>query len=536
MTNPALRFTVIAGAIVAAACVHDAPTKPSENPTAARVPLTPSMQLTAPTNAAKSYLIDFTGNTLPANLAAQVAGAGGVLTTSIDQIGVAVATSDDPNFANRAIGIRGVFSVQPDPFVEWVQPVRVAEAGEVDVSDAVTAEPAAAFGTGETFRRAQWVPDAMSAPAAWDLGAFGAGSRVAVLDGGIRSTHLDIAPNLDVARSRSFVPDALTPDPTDFVPFNADFSRRRSTGACDSTDTFWHGTHVAGIIAAPGGPGNSNIGTVGIAPGATIIGVKVLNCGSGAFSWILNAIVYAATPMSEGGAGADIINMSLGADFEHQARDTAGKAIRDTTGKVIHTARSAAQLQRAIGKATTYAYQRGVTVIAALGNSATNLDETNDLMFLPAMAPHVIAVSATGPVGFANGATNFDRPASYTNFGQSAVSFAAGGGDFQLPGNAVCVLPRNPSGSIVQFCWVLDMVMAPCRGSGASNSNYCWAAGTSMASPAVAGVAALIIGRFGRIGPAAVEARLRASADDLGKPGNDDFYGGGRVNALRAVQ
>jgi len=57
-----------------------------------------------------------------------------------------------------------------------------------------------------------------------------------------------------------------------------------------------------------------------------------------------------------------------------------------------------------------------------------------------------------------------------------------------------------------------------------------------MAAPAVSGVAALIIGKFGRIGPAAVEARLRHSADDLGTPGNDDFYGGGRVNALRAVQ
>jgi len=531
MHTHVLRFTLITGAVLAAACVYDAPVTPPDNTiTAATV----SSSLAAPRNA-KSYIIDFTGNTLPANLAAQVAKAGGVLTTSIEQIGVAVATSNDPKFADRAVAIRGVFSVQPDPTVQWIQPERVVEAGEVDVAEAGTVEPAAIFGTGETFRRAQWVPDAMSAPDAWDLGARGAGARVAVLDGGIRSTHIDIAPNLDVARSRSFVPDTA---PGTFVPFNADFQRRRTPPfPCDSVETFWHGTHVAGIIAAPGGPGNANLGTVGIAPSATIIGVKVLHCGSGDFSWMLDAIVYAATPIAEGGAGADIINMSLGAGFEHQARDTAGKAIRDTiTGKVIHTARGAAQLARAIGKATSYAHQRGVTVIAALGNSKTNLDKTNDLMFLPAMAPHVIAVAATGPVGFAQGTTNFDRPASYTNFGQSAVSFAAGGGDFVLPGNAVCALPRNPAGSIVSFCWVFDLVMAPCRGSGASNGSYCWAAGTSMASPAVAGVAALIIGQHGRIGPAGVEARLRASADDLGKPGNDDFYGGGRVNALRAIQ
>ena len=80
------------------------------------------------------------------------------------------------------------------------------------------------------------------------------------------------------------------------------------------------------------------------------------------------------------------------------------------------------------------------------------------------------------------------------------------------------------------------MVMAPCRGSGSSNSTYCWAAGTSMASPVVSGVAALIVGRFGHIPPSQVQARLLQSADDLGKPGNDDFYGGGRVNAFRAVQ
>ena len=521
-----LRTATIAGALAVAACVENAPVSPTSNTITASTNSSSSLQLSALNNA-RSYIIDFTGNDLPADLSAEVAKAGGTLTSSIGQVGVAVASSDDPSFADRAGKIKGVFSVELDPMVQWVQPERVVEAGEAGPD--LSVEPTASFGAAETFRRAQWVPDAISAPAAWDAGATGAGVRVAILDGGIRSTHIDIAPELDVARSRSFVPDPSNPGT--FRPFNTDSALRRSRLpqiVCDSVDTFWHGTHVAGIVAAPGGPGNSNLGTVGIAPNATIIGVKVLHCGSGAFSWILNGIIYAATPIAEGGAGADIINMSLGAAFQHQQYDP-------ISGKPLG-ASGAAHLARAIAKVTTYAYQRGVTVVAALGNSAFDLDHTNDLMFLPAMAPHVIAVSATGPLGFATGATNYDRPASYTNFGQSAVDFAAGGGDFALPGNAVCALPRNPSGLIVQFCWVFDMVMAPCRGSGASNGTYCWAAGTSMASPAVAGVAALIIGKFGRIGPAAVEARLRASADDLGKPGNDDFYGGGRVNAFRAVQ
>jgi len=502
-----VRTATIAGAIVVAACVYDAPiTPPNQTITAANTSNSVAAQLAAPGIAAKSYVIDFTGSTLPADLAAAVAAAGGTVTASLTQIGVAVASSSDPDFAARAGKIGGVSSVDEDVSVQWVPPERVVDAGDLSDDGAVPpAEPAASFGASESFRLIQWAPDAISAPAAWDVGARGAGARVAILDGGIHSTHVDIAPNLDVAHSRSFVPGQ---------PFNFDQAIRVSTGACDSTDTFWHGTHVAGIVAAPA----QNIGTVGIAPNATIIGVKVLHCGSGFFSWIIRGILYAATPISEGGAGADIINMSLGALFPRQGSGLA-------------------HLAAVVGKATTFAYQHGTLVVAALGNNHADLDHTANLIFVPAMSPHVTAVSATGPVGWALGATNFDRPASYTNFGQSAVDFAAPGGDFVLPGSQACSKPRIGGGlPVVRPCWVFDLVFAPIRGSGASISTYGWAAGTSMAAPAVSGVAALIIGQFGHIGPAAVEARLRHSADDLGKPGNDDFYGLGRVNAFRAIQ
>jgi subtilisin family serine protease len=494
------------------------------------------MLVTAAPRASKSYIIDFTGTALPSDLAAQIAKAGGELTTSIDQIGIAVATSTDPKFAARAERIRGVFSVLDDIEVQWVTPSENMAVGE-DVLEEIapTAEALLANGDSETFRLVQWAPDAVFAPDAWKTGARGAGARVAVLDGGIHSAHIDIAPNLDVARSRSFVPNAATPDTTDFLPFNSDL-RRNAQGACVLTDTFWHGTHVAGIVAAPG----NKAGTVGIAPDATLIGVKVLHCGSGSFSWVIRGIVYAATPIAQDGGGADIINMSLGAEFPHQQRDTLGKILRDpVTGHPINTAVGNALLARALAKATTYAYQQGVTVIASMGNSALDLDHTNDLMALPAMSPHVISVSATGPVGWGLGATNVDRPASYTNFGQSAVDFAGPGGDGVLPGNQVCSRPRVPANQgppVVQLCFAFDFVFSTVRGTAAATGSYNWAAGTSMAAPAVSGVAALIIGKFGRIGPAAVKQRLRQSADDLGKPGNDDFYGSGRVNALRAVQ
>jgi subtilisin family serine protease len=461
------------------------------------------LALAAPGTEAKSYLIDFTGNTLPANLAAQVSAAGGTVTSSFGQIGVAIASSTAPDFAAKAGKIKGVAGVEEDMVVQWVKPEKVVEVDGAGDPGSVGGETA--FGSTESFRSIQWGVDAISAPAAWDLGARGAGARVAIVDGGIYSAHVDIAPNLDVAHSKSFVANQ---------PYNFD-QARDDQGVCRLDDTFWHATHVAGIVAAAEG---NSAGTVGIAPSATIIGVKVLHCGSGSFGAVIAGIVYAATPISEGGAGADIINMSLGALFPRQGV-------------------GAAHLAVALGKATSYAHQRGVTVIAAMGNEAADLDHTANLVSLPAQSPHVISVAATGPLGFGLGATNYDRPASYTNYGQSAVSLAAPGGDFALPGNAVCAFPRlNPTGTGFQFCWALDMVIAPCRGSGGSNGTYCWAAGTSMATPAASGVAALIIGKFGRVGPAEVERRLRQSADDLGKPGNDDFYGRGRINAARAIQ
>jgi subtilisin family serine protease len=447
---------------------------------------------------ARTYvLIATSANSLPTGLVADVEKAGGSVVSALDKIGVVIATSADANFQQKAAAISGVQKVAADTVVQWVEPMPYAEGETVDESD--VGAQAHEIGGHETFRLVQWAPDAVSAPAAWAAGAQGAGARVAILDGGIHSSHIDIAPRLDVARSRSFTACSAPECPF----FNRDLG------------TFWHGTHVAGIVAAPA----NDRGTVGIAPQATIIGVKVLHGGSGAWSWVINGIYYAATPIAAGGAGANLINMSLGAFFPK-----AGSG--------------AAQLLVALGRATTYAYQQGVTVIASAGNNAADMDHTANMVHVPSGSPHVISVSALGPMGWGvSGATwDLDRPASYTNYGQSAIDLAGPGGDFMLPGNALCTKPRLPSGTVTTACWVFDMVMAPCRGAPTSISTYCWAAGTSMSSPAVAGVAALIVGQNPGISPTDVRTRLEKSADDLGKPGNDDYYGAGRVNALRAVQ
>jgi subtilisin family serine protease len=481
--------------------------------------LQPSFSLSGAA-AERSYVILASSGTLRAGLAQEVAAAGGTDISALDGIGVVIAMSSDPNFAAKAAKISGVRSVALDRMVQWAAPTQVSD--EIVADESGVDAQAVSVGAAETFRAVQWAPDAVNAPAAWGAGYQGLNARVAILDGGIRSTHIDIAPNLDVARSTSFTCPRPAPVPPDTVPGPAPVNCPGKNIPFNSdTGTFWHGTHVAGIVAAPA----NNIGTVGIAPKATLIGVKVLHNGGGYFSWIIRGIVYAATPISEGGAGAHIINMSIGATFKREGGD--------------------AHLMNAVSRATSYANQRGVTVVAAAGNEAVDLDHARHVVSIPAQSVGVLAVSALGPKGWAlpGPAVSLDRPASYTNYGQSAIHLAGPGGDSQLfdttltaPKQPVCQKPRFPSGTIVQFCWVLDMVMAPCRGGGTSNSSYCWAAGTSMASPAVAGVAALIVGKYGPMHPAQLRAILERSADDLGKTGNDDFYGGGRVNGGRAVQ
>jgi subtilisin family serine protease len=461
----------------------------------------------ATTGGPRQFVLGAKSGKLPDNLDAIVTNAGGTVASKAPQIGLAVVRTTDSSFRDR-ITAAGFADVAEDVVVQWQPNDRVA-----DIEFTANGPTALLVGgSDETFFGLQWAPGAIHVPEAWAAGYEGRGARVAIVDGGIRSTHIDLAPNLDVAHSASFALDAMG----NTIPFNHD------------QGTFWHGTHVAGIVAAA----DNGIGTIGIAPQATIIGVKVLDNGTGSFGAVAEGIVYAATPVNQGGAGADIINLSLGADLDPHGNGNSA------IGNI--SAKDAAQLKDFIGRATTYAYQQGVVVLAAAGNGDANgngidFDHTNNLIAVPGQSPHVLAISALGPVGWALGATNFDRLASYSNFGQSLVAFGAPGGDFVLPGNDVCSMPTL-IGPIAEPCWVFDLVFSTTRGSGTSNTSYGWVAGTSMATPAAAGVAALIVGKFGRIGPAQMEARLRSSADDLGKPGKDDAYGKGRVNAFRAIQ
>jgi subtilisin family serine protease len=443
---------------------------------------------------AKSYLILAQGDKLPAKLAQQVRAAGGTVTRTIPEIGIAVATSSNPDFAANASRILGVRSVVPNLRLAWVDPT-FGEGVSVEFGNPPTS------GGDDFFFDLQWGLDAVDAPEAWNAGARGDGVRVAILDTGFDLDHPDLASNINLGLSANFV--------------------AGETLSYARPDAFSHGSHVAGIVAAA----DNAFGTIGVAPEAELVLVKVVGdagSGSGTVADIIAGIVYATN------VDADIINMSLGVTVNRHG------FFDPETGEKLANANEVAEVLVAFGRATTYANQQGTMVIAAAGNDANDFDHNADLIVVPAQSPHVIAIAATGPLGWGlDPSTDLDVPAFYTNFGQSMIAFAAPGGnvDFSLreSGQVCTVVVTAP-------CWVFDQVLSAGSSLNPGVAIYLWATGTSMAAPYTAGVAAIIIGQHGGdMHPDQVEAALRASADDLGKVGNDDFYGAGRVNAGNTV-
>ncbi len=329
------------------------------------------------------------------------------------------------------------------------------------------------IGDNEYFFPLQWGMDDIDAPEAWNAGFTGEGVRIAILDSGIDRDHPDLSPNLNTDLSISFVP-------------GEDY------WTAQGGSYFNHGSHVSGIAAGA----DSNYGIIGVAPYAEIMTVKVLSeiTGSGAFSWINAGIVYAANK------GADVINMSLGAVLDKNGKfyDEEGNFVEKIPAKYIQ------EIIHAQQRAIDYAFKKGVTIVVAAGNDYMNADGNGSTIVLPADLNNVITVSATGPQ---------DTSASYSNIGRSLIDIAGPGGDYVYSYSAG------------------DMILS----AGAGSSFY-WGQGTSMASPHVAGVAALIIGKNGgEMDPHEVAKQLTKSADKVDTNGKSLYFGKGRVNAFRAV-
>ncbi|WP_190285645.1 S8 family peptidase [Montanilutibacter psychrotolerans] len=276
-------------------------------------------------------------------------------------------------------------------------------------------------------------PGGINAEPAWDL-STGTGVVVAVLDTGI-TPHSDL--NGNIVPGYDFINDPEVSVDGDGRDADANDPGDWHDGSCSifgtPDDSSWHGTHVAGTIAAAT---NNGAGVAGVAHGAKVQPVRVLGRCGGYESDIIDAVTWASGGTVAGVPAnptpAEVINLSLGGSG---ACSVAEQAAFDG------------------------AVARGTTVAIAAGNSGSDVAN-----FSPANCNNIIAVSAVGPTG---------ALAGYSNFG-AKVDVAAPGGSGAAPAEANILSTLNLGAQ------------------GQEGEGFAWYAGTSMAAPHVAGVIALM--------------------------------------------
>ncbi len=331
----------------------------------------------------------------------------------------------------------------------------------------------------DPYYSSQWsLNDAIAgihAESAWGY-STGRGVVVAVVDTGVLP-HTDLTNNLlpgyDMIIDTFIANDGNGRDSDATDP--GDYVLTGECGSAGVYNSSWHGTHVSGIIAAQA---NNAKGVSGIAFGAKILPVRVMGKCGGYTSDIAAGIIWAAGGNVSGAPAnpnaARVINLSLGGTSECSA----------TLQNAINTARS-----------------RNAVVVVAAGNSNTNASQ-----FSPANCAGVITVTATGRDG---------SKASYANYGTS-VDIAAPGGSM-YNGTSSGILSTLNSGA-----------QKP------ASDAYAYYQGTSMATPHVAGVAALVLAANPALTPDQVENILKSSARTFPKTCTD--CGAGLLDATGAVQ
>jgi serine protease len=313
----------------------------------------------------------------------------------------------------------------------------------------------------------------MRVPAAWDK-STGTGIKVAVIDTGYRP-HADLSGQ--ILQGYDFISDTAVAndgggrdtdasDPGDWIVAN------ECGAGSPAQNSSWHGTHVAGTIAALT---NNASGVAGIAYNAKIVPARVLGKCGGYTSDIADAITWASGGTVSGVPAnankAQVINMSLGGSG---ACDT-------TTQNAINGARS-----------------RGTVVIVAAGNEAQDASNSS-----PANCSGVVVVAATNRSG---------GRASYSNYG-TIVDVAAPGGD---GGTGNAILSTLNTGTTTP-----------------GSDTYAAYMGTSMATPHVVAVAALMLAKNPALTPDDIEAKLKSSSRAF--PASCSGCGAGIVDASAAV-
>ncbi len=331
---------------------------------------------------------------------------------------------------------------------------------------------------GRDPRAVVWGVDKINAPQVWSqFGARGQGVLVAILDSGTNTNHPDLQDHIWTNPGET-PENGLDDDSNGYVDdmHGYDFAYNDET----PQDGEGHGTHVAGTVAGDGSAGTQT----GVAPEATLMIVKVLtDTGSGNEAAVWEGIQYAVEN------GAQIISMSLG--WLHRWGPD-----RRRWRQVCENALNA-----------------GVTMIIAAGNEREKGDAAPDNIRTPADVPDVVTVGATNSDDFYG---------SFSSFGPVEWRLGGAYGDFPYPPGLI-----KPD------------VSAPGVGINSTLVNGLYSgntwSGTSMATPHVAGTAALLLTINPDLTPAQIKLILESTSLELGSAGKDNDYGSGRIDAYQAV-
>jgi hypothetical protein len=459
------------GALAFAACTEDVT---SPTPTDEAAPEAAFKVTNSSALQDGKYLVMFKKSGIPAGFAGEVEGLGGVVEFTHD-VGLATVSGLSAKAAAALAKNRAIGAVEANTSFDLDPLFDAANVESVGASPASAGDPTTAY-----FYARQWNMRAIGADMAWAAGRTGSAAvTLAILDSGIDYQYFDLVGRVDLSRSASFIPqdDALVDI---FFP-----------GTNYVTDLNFHGTHVASTAVS-----NSDV-IAGVTTETTLIGVKVCNVnGSCPFDAVIAGILHAVDN------GADIINMSLGGGFAKAGN-----------GRYVGI----------INKLFNYARSAGVTMVVSAGNEAIDLDHAGNLYKTYCDTPNTICVSATGPTAAVstNGPwTDVDALAPYSNYGRSAINVAAPGGTGPVPGGAWVYAGCSTTSLLIPVCGTDIYVLG--------------VNGTSMSAPHVSGLAALMVENYGR-NPGRIKAAIQQSADDLGQPGTDPYYGKGRINVGTAV-